>query len=129
MKKKEWKQRCAELQDEVIKVVAQARSWRKKYLSAIRTTGSLKRNIINKHIQCSNLADQVAELREAAEFEARVAAKLAKASWGDILLHCTSACPWHSMDPKDSTRCVHSFNLSFCRLRAARCAVEEEFDG
>lgn len=122
MKKKEWKQRCAELQDEVIKVVAQARSWRKKYLSAIRTTGSLKRNILNKHIQCSNLADQVAELREAAEFEARVAAKLARTIGFSC---CHHECPWNKMNPKDSIRCIHAFNFSFCRLRNARLEVEE----
>lgn len=124
MKKKEWKQRCSELQDEVIKVVAQARSWRKKYLSAIRTTGSLKRNILNKHIQCSNMADQVAELREAAEFEARVAARLATVP----LLGC-SKCPWNKINPKSSFECIHEYEMRFCRLREARLTVEEEMDG
>ena len=127
MKKKEWKQRCAELEDHVIEVVAQARSWRKKYLSAIRTTGSLKKDILNKHIQCSNLADQVAELREAAEFEARVAAILAGRFFR--LQNCSTLCPWSKMDPQDAHHCIYARKgLSFCAMRAARCAVEEEMD-
>ncbi len=125
MKKKEWKQRCAELQDQVIKVIDQARSWRKKYISAIRTTGSLKRYILNKHLQCNKLAANVVQFREAAEFEARVAAKLAKTNW---ITGCNSNCPWSRMNPKDSDNCVHGLSFGFCELRAARCAVEEEME-
>ena len=72
---------------------------------------------------------QAEELRDAAEFEARVAKKLANATWDGILLHCTSACPWHNMDPKDSIRCIHEKKFGFCRLREARLEVEEELDG
>lgn len=126
MKKKEWKQRCAQLEDHVIEVVAQARSWRKKYFSAIRETVSLKKNILNKHIQCSNLSGNVVQLREAAEFEARVAKKLAKTNW---ITGCNSNCPWSRMNPKDSDNCVHGLSFGFCELRNARLEVEEEMDG
>ena len=64
------------------------------------------------------------ELREAAEFEARVAAKLVTVP----LLGCNSNCPWNKMDPKNSFGCIHEYERRFCRLRNARLAVEEEMD-
>ena len=68
---------------------------------------------------------QAEELRDAAEFEARVAAKLATVP----ILGCNSNCPWNKMDPQNSFGCIHEYERRFCRLRNARLAVEEEMDG
>ena len=68
------------------------------------------------------------DLREGAAFEARVAKKLAKK--GDrIIASCSSKCPWHKMDPKDTFACIgERHGKEFCRLREARLSVEEEMD-
>ena len=63
------------------------------------------------------------QYKDAAEFEARVAAKLAKTNW---ITGCNSNCPWSRMNPKDSDNCVHGLSFGFCELRNARLAVEEE---
>lgn len=67
----------------------------------------------------------IRDVLDASEFEALVAAKLSRAH---AIKYC-SRCPWNRMDPKDSFSCVHAYNMSFCFLRDARLAVEEEMDG
>lgn len=71
------------------------------------------------------LIKEIMQLRDAAAFEARVAAKLATVP----LLGCNSNCPWNKMDPQNSFGCIHEYERRFCRLRNARIAVEEEMDG
>ena len=93
MKKKEWKKCCKDFELEY------------KYWHSVCIREREERLRV-QHIEDSK---NIEELREAAEFEARVAAKLAKGSWDGILLHCTSTCPWHSIDPKDSIRCIHEY--------------------
>ena len=66
----------------------------------------------------------VLQLKDAAEFEARVAARLATVP----LLGCNSKCPWNKINPKSSFECIHEYEMRFCRLREARLAVEEEMD-
>ena len=66
------------------------------------------------------------QYKDAAEFEARVAKKLARR--GPFFLHCDSRCPWYKQDTKDTYSCIHEYAFGFCRLREARIAVEEEMD-
>ena len=71
---------------------------------------------------------KVAEYRDAAEFEARVAKRLTGGLW--IFGFCSQNCPWNRMDPNDSFSCVdEKRGMRFCRLRDARCWVEKEMDG
>ena len=98
MKKKEWKQRCKEYEKELA-------YWHSAWIGEAR---------------------RCCDFREAAEFEARVAKRLARRMGFSCY---RSECPWNRMNPKDSTRCIHSFEFGFCRLRDARIEVEEELDG
>lgn len=109
MKKKEWKKRC--------KILIQQADH--DYVEFANT-------IADKHIQCGEMADRLAEFRDAAEFEALVAKKLAR--HGPFFLHCDSRCPWYKQDTKDTYSCIHEYSFGFCRLRDARIEVEEEME-
>ena len=78
-------------------------------------------------VEKMHLISERNELRDAAEFEARVVERLTNQRWR--LGTCSSECPWSKMDPKDSFSCIYeSKGNGFCALRAARCKVEEEMD-
>ena len=109
MKKKEWKKLCKEREAEL------------GYWSA---TCSKERAICFdlrvQHIEDSNTIE---ELRDAAEFEARVAEWLTHDEVEDYTRDPCSGCQFAYDDLVDCP-----YEREWCRLKMARLAVEEEMD-